>query len=564
MNRIFTSALIFVIVLSFATNSAHGRPPLDSCQDNPTSILDETVWKSIQPYAEIPEAILAVASKLDALTPKCADKIWPSSGVGSFQVVLVDPITKQPWLWTPKGFTGPKDPGGIERIDPKELEKYPDVFQSRYTFKQFRGKKTVSLLLNQKGFRTFEEEQQEVEKQKKAGRLPPEFELTKDLYLENKKSSFEGDFTTLVHESFHAYGQGTHHPDDGHDHRWKVVKDQEQEFSEGIMNRYSEYPLETGPRYFRRMQFESMLKAINSKDQAEKDKYLAEASYWQKQYEESGDEHTRTNGSDISEGTAKYFDFMASIYAKHGCNLTAEEEKKIIENEIAKLVGQLEKRGGLPPVADLESYNIGLLSGLLLAQSSEPSDWKKKLMTDRKTPAEILLENRDPLKAKEDPTIRAAIEVAQEKENQQLGGLMRGLSSHEKEKGAWVRLQLPQHLGAYSHRGYYQYKEVSDSIIAVSTSKKYVSKDFNIEIENVSMLMEKQSPCSTQKGASNNFIFVPKSSLKQNGTRVEFDFADPQTAFKDPRGGPLMPKAKGQGTYEAKQSADGREWYCLK
>lgn len=551
------------VCLLLQNTVTHARPPTDNCVDNSPTTMDEGNLRSLTSLTEIPEAILAVASKLDSLTPKCADKIWPSSGVGTYQVILVDPITKQPWLWTPKGFKNAKDPGGLERLDPKELEKNKDVFQSRYSFNQFRGRNTVSLLLNQRAFRTFEEELQEVEKQKKSGRVPKDFELTKELYLQNKANSIDVDFTTVVHESFHAYGQGTHHPKDGHHHPWKVIKDQEKEISEGVMNRYSDYPLESGPRYFRRMQFESILKAFNSKDTKEKEKLLAEAAHWQKQYEEAGGEHERTNGSDISEGTAKYFDFMASIYAKHGCELSKEETQKKIEESLAKLVSQLEKNGGLPPVADVESYNIGLLSNLLLAQTKDSSDWKKQLMTARDTPAEILVEGFTPVKAKDDAKILGSIEEVQAKENKQLLGLMDGLSSHAKNKEEWVRLQLPEHSGAYNHKGYYKNKEVSDGILAVSASKKYALDDLNLEIENVSIMMEKNSPCPSKRGASNQFIFVPKSSIQTTEDQIEFEFTDPQTALINAKGEPLVPKAKGTGSYSPRKGPDGAEWYCL-
>ncbi len=542
----------------------HARPPADiNCVENSPSTMDEGTLRALAPLTEIPEAILAITSKLDALTPKCADKIWPSSGVGTYQVILVDPITKQPWLWTPKGFKNAKDPGGLERLDPKELEKNKDVFQSRYSFNQFRGRNTVSLLLNQRAFRTFEEELQEVEKQKKSGRVPKDFELTKELYLQNKANSIDVDFTTVVHESFHAYGQGTHHPNDGHHHPWKVIQDQEKEISEGVMNRYSDYPLEAGPRYFRRMQFETMLKAVNSKDPQQKEKLLAEAAHWQKKYEESGGEHERTNGSDISEGTAKYFDFMASIYAKHGCELSKEETQKKIEESLAKLVSQMEKNGGLPPVADVESYNIGLLSNLLLAQLEDSSDWKKQLMTERETPAEILLEGYTPTKANDDAKILGAIEEVQAKENKQLQGLMDGLSSHAKNKEEWVRLELPTNSGAYNHKGYYKNTDVSDGVLAVSASKKYALDDLSLEIENVSIIMEKNSPCPAKKGSSNQFIFVPKSSIQSKEDQIEFEFTDPQTALINAKGEPLVPKAKGNGSYSPRKGTDGTEWYCL-
>ncbi|MCO5143476.1 MAG: hypothetical protein M9962_10345 [Oligoflexia bacterium] len=558
-----TPALVSILAL-FLNPSSLWAENIDACEPSIIpSTLDPQSRDSVEFLLEVPEALLSVTTQLDTLTPECANKIWSKSGIGTYQVILIDPLTKQPWLWRPKGFLGAKDQGGLEKLDPKELEKSPELLRSKYSFTNFRGKKTVGLLMGESGFRTFEQEKEVVKKMKEAGRIPNDFELTEELYVENKKNTVEKDFSTLVHEGFHAYGQGVHHENDGHNHRWAFVSKQDEDLANGIIHRYSDFPLEAGPRYYRRMQFETLYKALSAETEEEKQKFISQAAHWQDQYKSSSDEYIRTNGSDIGEGSANYFDFIAEIYSKHGCEMDDATLKELIRKGIDELVAQLDKQGGLPPMADVESYNIGLLASLLLDEENPVKNWKEKITNKLETPIEILVVGKSRIKGQENQKAKELISQAQKKSNNELAGLMKGLVSHAQDKEKWVRVQLPDSPGSLQHRGYFKTQGLNGAVIAASATKAFSKGAHSIQIENISLLSIQESGCPKASGTNSNYIFVPKSSLKTINGLTEFNFTDQETAFNDSMR-PVTPKAQGSGNFEVLTDHKGSEWYCQK
>lgn len=549
------------LLLAFLASPSQAALGIDPCVPT-TGTMDERNLSVVNSIGSIPEGILRMADKLEALSPACANIIWPGSGVGSYQSLLVDPATNEPWLWRPKGFNGPKDPGGLEKVDASELKDRPEIFKSKYSFTEFRGKRTTTMRMGDKGFQTYDQALGDVEKQKKMGRLPPDFELTKAAYQESKEQSINTDFNTLVHEGFHAYGQGVSLEDPKQ--CWHVVNQANEEEKKGIFNRYSNFPPESEPRYFRRMQFDALAKAAASEKGPGKEKLIAEAAYWQEKYKSSSDESGRTKGSDVMEGTAKYFDFMANLYAKHGCAMGKEKLQGLIKRELALFLEKMNKQGGLPPVADLESYNIGLMANLLLAEKNSPADWQKRIAGGQ-TPVELLAKGVAPRAAPGNEQALAQIQQMQAKDQEAMQGTMDGLTKHF-EDSEYVRVQLPESAGSVGHLGFYKTKGIDNAVIAASATKNYQdSRNNKINLENVSMLnVASGAGCEKNANNSSNYILVPKSSLKTAGAVTEFEFTDPETAIKgkNPKG--YLPKVKGQGEFAVNKDASGKEWYCLK
>lgn len=143
------------------------------------------------------------------------------------------------------------------------------------------------------------------------------------------------DVFLLLHESFHYFGQ----------ENWQI------DYHERVGN----YPLQWQPRYLRTKLIHALQEALTNKSD------LSEAKYWHNSYlQEYPEEAQVTEVFDVIEGTAEYAGYVMLALAEYGCDISEPQLIKNINDNIPEFNYTL--------TSNLESYRLGLLSGLLLRE----------------------------------------------------------------------------------------------------------------------------------------------------------------------------------------------------
>ncbi|MER2490599.1 hypothetical protein [Catenovulum sediminis] len=150
------------------------------------------------------------------------------------------------------------------------------------------------------------------------------------------------DVHLLFHELFHYFAQ----------ENWLIDSHE----------RGDVYPLHWQPRYLRTKLIYALQEALSNKSD------LSEAKYWYRRYlQEHPEEAVVTNVFDNIEGTAEYAGYVMLALAEYGCNISEEQLIKNINDNIIAFDYTL--------TSNLESYRLGLLSGLLLRERSN-ENWQ--------------------------------------------------------------------------------------------------------------------------------------------------------------------------------------------
>ena len=177
-------------------------------------------------------------------------------------------------------------------------------------------------------------------------------------------------FALLTHEIFHVTPQSN----------WEV--------SGADAERSEFYPVDIEARRLRGNLMYTLRQAILHTEQ--RSQYLDRAAAWHAQWKRHApyEVETRTY-TDIKEGTAQYLDEAASVRAYVGPHASRQQ----IDNAYRSLIENDYSMGaGRDADADIESYQIGALAGILLEQGGVV-DWKEKAMRGV-TPADTLLISR--------------------------------------------------------------------------------------------------------------------------------------------------------------------------
>lgn len=183
-------------------------------------------------------------------------------------------------------------------------------------------------------------------------------------------------FSLATHEAFHLYVQPL----------WSVQLPS----MATRTSRATTYPSNVTPRLYRRLIFEEMLTATTLIEA------LGTAKYWLERWkEEFPAESGQIIYNDIVEGTAKYVEIMADVYAIMEPRSSAEQIKAAALKLIKEQLDQFAFFGSL----DSESYPLGSLAGWLL-DKVQPS-WKDGFSTDPHTLLDLLLDKVQP--TKQDP-----------------------------------------------------------------------------------------------------------------------------------------------------------------
>ena len=234
-------------------------------------------------------------------------------------------------------------------------------------------------------------------------------------------------FAILSHEAFHQYVQ----------RRWPRPRT-----GSGSENgRATEYPLKAAPRVAR-AELQVALEAALT-DPSTRTEGLARASYWWRRWQRiAPGEAASIRDTDASEGTARYFEAMASARAKVGWTATEQQLTKA-------LVGATRgSTGGVS--ADGESYPLGLLAGALLDRTqSNPAAWKGEVAAKGTPPVEILLRDITPPAATSSTAVDAEVRAAVRISNRQARPAVDLF--REASRGKRALLVLPQGSSAGSY-----------------------------------------------------------------------------------------------------------------
>lgn len=278
---------------------------------------------------------------------KNASSIWPNNQVVDLHIIVQSIESNKSWLISPQG--------DFKSLTKKELKELSHI-RNKYSvgFNPFESDdiRGVYLALSEKEIKNV----LEYEKYQYLG--------TYDLFL------------TFSHEMFHHEEQ---------DKNWASP--------DTISNRSRNPRLkDIKARTNRNFLFNQILKANAAKTSSEKDslilQVLSNYEYYKTNYPE---DFEATKYFDRIEGTAHYFEIIASLYSAYPKQIDSEESLKkalrvLAENDSVKPYDD--------PGTDSESYGIGAWTGFLLDDVQQDSrDWKKEIMENPNvTPLDILAE----------------------------------------------------------------------------------------------------------------------------------------------------------------------------
>lgn len=299
---------------------------------------------------------------------QCPSKVWKPSIPVRPQALFKDDKTGKAWLINEDGL--------------KEVESLPAHLDYDYKFEMsYLGERPIIALGLQRTLRN-----------------DPYYKGSYGLYL-------------AFHEGFHQFFQTSN---------WKVS---------GNTQRGDHYPGRPLPRYYRRMVYEHLKKAVLENNSME---HIKKAAFWYKKWKtEFSDEIIQV--VDRHEGVAMYYDVMAVARAHQGCDADSNSVLAFIQNNYDMFFEA-------PTNTDKEGYNLGGLAGVLLWQQNLGA-WQSAVVNG-KSPLDLLFANVKALAQDGDEAIHKQIQAGVVKNNTKTEELLHG-DLENFESGNYVRVTIP-------------------------------------------------------------------------------------------------------------------------
>lgn len=249
--------------------------------------------------------------------------------------------------------------------------------------------------------------------------------------------------------------------------------------------RYVKFPQDFEPRVYRTMIYKNLAKAFIY--ETSKEQYIGKAKYWyDKWLNKYPEEYKNIKSTDIAEGQAKYFEYIAS-----GVYLGMSQQKK---NKFLKSNIDLDMYF---TAIDIESYELGYVAGLVL-DGIKP-EWKNNFLTSKKTMLEILFENKKSIKdldyEETNYKIRKEIERLN-KENE--GKISNTIKALQNPDISYLKIDRKYSMGSEELEEFLDYN--GDAVIVGLTST-YNSSNWKIKLNKVNVIEKKKS--------GHNYIYLP-------------------------------------------------------
>lgn len=255
--------------------------------------------------------------------------------------------------------------------------------------------------------------------------------------------------------------------------------------------RAQDYPLQTRPRLLRQMIYHNLVQAVDN--EGESDKFLRRAAYWHNQWKtEFPEEYKAVAWTDIAEGHARYVENLATIETK---NITSEQRRDEEKKQI--------QRDTVFGAADVESYEIGYVAGILL--DVKKPDWKEHFLRSNKTPADALLGEIDPLEENPNPQVEKSVKEDLKATNDDLAKAIEPIDNAEADKTIpYLIVDTSKVKGSYGGKNFIRHrgKEITTGFFA-----SYQSKGGSADFQDFSVITKE------------NHIIVPlpKDTQVKNG-----------------------------------------------
>lgn len=326
-------------------------------------------------------------------------------------------------------------------------------------------------------------------------------------------------FALAVHEGFHSVGQ--------------------KNWTKPEVARGTTIPLDPQPRIYRRMLLNHLRSYFLDKNKNGDD--LKKAAYWNQRWKAEYPEEAKTS-TDGYEGTAKYVEELANIYADGDCNLS----DAFVFDSLKKLVV---KDPGYNPdsaefVLDFEGYTFGSLAGFALTFVNGDKDWFTS-MKKGVSPVDHLLDGYQPVYEDVSPIVQKQFvdgaKLANEQVDKMLGTFLTDLFDKK-----FIRVALVGDGSAFSPKGFFLPKKYPElSIVPLAAGMQLNNKNESVSVAADTVLYRMSSSPCTEHGAFFNAIIPVSDSLLENG------FIILSTSG-------LSGKMKGA----LKKDADGFQWFC--
>lgn len=297
-----------------------------------------------------------IASALTESMIRCPDRVWPGYDWRRLQVVLVESEAHAALLWNDQRKDAGDDEVKLTWMPYADLPSNYKLESGDFEFGQLHGVPTLGI---------------------------------------GAACTDDGTIQSAIHEGFHFTG------------------DNEFANTQNGSSRGLTYPIDYQPRYLRYHVILSLSRALFSGDS----KALGAARYWYDQYLKRYPEDSKEHGAlDIAEGTAQYVGLVGTALAKVGCKASEAELLSAAKEMCQPDAG--EELDWVNP-GDAESYQIGVIAGLLLRQRNAPQ-WQEHIAKGT-PPLDLLLKHVKPIHQKDDKRLLARVKEFCQQRNDEIG-----------------------------------------------------------------------------------------------------------------------------------------------
>jgi hypothetical protein len=306
-------------------------------------------------------------------------------------------------------------------------------------------------------------------------------------------------------------------------------------------SRASDFPAQAKPRYLRYMMLKSMIAYLDSRQEQD---LMELAALYDSYKKEFGAEQQQIHGTDRSEGTAMYTEFVGTAIAKRGCDAS----ERIIEEELLK---QIKTRFEISLDADTESYSLGAAAGAIMRLLPELKGWEEKIMQKGVTPLDVLTEKQQRAEPALDGSILAKATAMIDNNNKESARIVDDfIRAYSDPTTIGIVIAVNRMLGSFSVQNFLNVtaKQIElNTNFTASFSSRSADHGSLIKISTTTMDVTSDStPCNEEGYA----FFLTADELEGH---LNSDLLTIETSGI---------KAHAVA-YHAKKDASGRSWICL-
>lgn len=460
--------LILILLASFSALASE-----ECTESREKSILSDFLKTDLERRIE------KISNGLHEATINCSERIWPGYNLKGKEVILFSYDSKKAWSWK----------GNEKNSLLKEVE--------ISTVSQHAAYSSYSVSTN-----------------------PETYEMTLLINLDKKsegrtvsrQSTGDSAQNLAAHEGFHFFEQ------------FKMP----QPWKTSTQDRLMEHPVSSEARFLRSELTKTLRAAFFTPNAIERTKKLIEAkAIWKRWKEDFPDEKEFTEALEIVEGSAMFAETMSSQLGRFGCNVS----NQTLQEGMREYVAETYKENPHNFSLEIESYDLGLLSSLLLELEKSP-DWKIQV-ENGVPPLQQLFENLPDTKYLKDEIAFQIKKKSIDQTNKELEDLI-SPSLKDFDSGDFIKVAIPGETftnASGSHEGKFKLTQKDNLVITLNNS---VERNFDggmIKLNEVNTFHLNQV-CSNREPSHVVLISKKEFDKKIKNNEINIDNASMQISGK--------------------------------